>query len=230
MEAAYRIAIDGPVASGKGTVAPALAEKLHGFYLPTGAMYRVLALFCIRNGVDLAKEDEVVGLLQQVDIEFREQHIIANDNDVTEQLKDERVSMGSSAVSVLPHVREEMIRRQQGVAEEFISLGKDVVAEGRDTGTKLFPDADIKIFLTATPEVRAQRRLHQLLLSSRDTTFEQVLAELMKRDEQDSSRKTDPLVKDPEEHGYVVIDNTNQEEQETIKEIIDTMKEKGLSI
>lgn len=230
MGEAYRIAIDGPVASGKGTVAPALAKRLKGFYLPTGAMYRILAMLCLQRGINLSDEEAVVAALNQTEIRFKDSQILANGVDVATKLTDEKVSMGSSAVSMLPRIRIEMIRRQQMIADEFIKDGKDVVAEGRDTGTRLFPQADIKIFLTATSKVRAERRLHQLQLAGRTVSLDQVLADLLQRDDQDMNRKTDPLVKNPKEHGYQVIDNTTQEEKETIEEIIKVMKEKGLRV
>jgi len=223
------IAIDGPVASGKGTIAPLLAEKLQGFYLQTGAMYRAVALRCIQKQVDWSNEEEVLRELPGVRVRFEEKKVFLNDVNVTEELRKEMVGMASSKVAMMPRVRAEMIERQQKIAQEMLTLGKAIIAEGRDTATRLFPEASLKIFLTATPETRAHRRLAQLRAQGRkDVLYTKVFDELLKRDTQDQERRTDPLVTEPEKHGYIIVDSSDLTEAQTVEEIVTIMKEKGI--
>lgn len=223
------IAIDGPVASGKGTIAPMLADRLQGFYLQTGAMYRAVALRCMQKQVDWSNEDVVIRELPGVRVRFVEKAVLLNDVDVTEELRKEMVGMASSKVATMSRVREELVERQQKIAKEMLTQGKAVIAEGRDTGTRLFPEATLKIFLTATPETRARRRVAQLQAQGRsDVIYPKVLDELLERDRQDQERKTDPLVTDPEKHGYTVVDSSDLTEEQTIEKIMSLIKEKHI--
>jgi cytidylate kinase len=157
MSKGFVIAIDGPVAAGKGTVSPLLAKNLNGFYLYTGAMYRCLALLCIKRGVDTKDENIVVTILPEFRINVSDNKVFLNGEDVTERIKEEDVAMASSDVAVIKKVREEMVSIQREIANKLIDEGKIVIAEGRDTATRVFPNAKLKIFLTATPEVRTKR-------------------------------------------------------------------------
>ncbi len=224
MSKGFAIAIDGPVAAGKGTIAPLLAKRLNGFYLYTGAMYRCLALLAIEKGVDLTDEDSLVSLLSDVRIEFENDRIILNGKDVTNRIKDEDVASASSKVAVISKIRKHVVSLQQQIAEKAIANGKIVVAEGRDTGTKVMPSAKLKIFLTATPEVRAKRRLEQLKVRGEDLPFEKVLSEVQNRDERDKEREMDPLVSNPKEYGYFVLDNSNLSKEETLDIIEEKVK------
>lgn len=218
MDKGFVIAIDGPVASGKGTIAPKLANALNGFYLYTGAMYRCVALACIEKGIDMQHEDNVVVVLPDLEIHFEGERVFLNGRDVTERLKAEDAANGSSVVAVYPKVREELVKRQQQIGDTAIKKGQVVVLEGRDTGTKVFPDAAIKIYLTASDEVRAKRRLAQYISQGREVSFEQVLQEIRERDKRDKERATDPLPSNPEELGYFVVDNSEVNEEKTIME------------
>lgn len=213
----YAIAIDGPAAAGKGTIAPRLAKKLNGFYLYTGAMYRCLALLVIRGNADLKNEEALSSLLVQTKIEVLEDQVILNGEDVTDRLKKEDVAIMSSKVAAIPRVRAYMVGLQQRIAKKFMDEGKIVVAEGRDTGTRILPNAKLKIFLTAEPKIRAERRLKQLQdVNESNLSFEKILTEVKVRDIRDMNRKTDPLVSDPGKFGYFVLDNSNLTEDETL--------------
>lgn len=226
MDKGFAIAIDGPVAAGKGTIAPRLAKKLDGFYLYTGAMYRCLALFALKKGVDVSDNNSIISLLPEVNIEFKNDSVILNGKDVTEKIKEEEIASGSSKVAVIPQVREHMVKTQQEIAKKFIEEGKIVVAEGRDTGTKVFPNAKLKIFLTAKQEIRTDRRLAQLREQGNiKITYREELGEVKKRDKRDSERQTDPLISEPEKFDYFVLDNSNLSEDETLDILIKKVRE-----
>jgi CMP/dCMP kinase len=216
----FIIAIDGPAAAGKGTISPVLAEKLNGFYLYTGAMYRCLALLCIENGVDTKDEQSVIDILPKFNIDFSDGKVLLNGTDVTERIKKEDVANGSSDVSSIKKVREEMVPKQRDAVKGLLNKGVTIIAEGRDTATKIFPNADLKIFLTADSKVRAKRRISQLEDLGEEVEFEQVYKNVLIRDEKDTTRDTDPLSKNPEEHGYFVLDNSDMTEEETVDAII----------
>lgn len=216
MREGFAIAIDGPVAAGKGTIASKLAKELQGFYLYTGAMYRCLALECINRGVAVEDEAAVEKVLPFVTITFDNTKTFLNGVDVTERIQEADAASGASIVSVYPYVREASVIKQQAIAKKAIENGEIVVAEGRDTGTRVFPDAKFKLYLTATPEVRAKRRLTQFLNQGRKVDYEHVLAEVRERDERDKSRETDPLPSNPEELGYFILDDSQMSEEETL--------------
>lgn len=224
----FTIAIDGPVAAGKGTIASELATKLKGFYLYTGAMYRALALACINSNVSVKDPENALRILEENDIEVDEEKVFLNGEDVTERVKQQDTAQGASDVSVFPEIRKVMVEKQQKIAEKVVNKGKIVISEGRDTGTKVFPDSPLKIFLTASPTVRAKRRVEQFKELGREESFEQVLSEVKFRDKNDSERQTDPLVKEPDKFGYFVLDNSNLTEPQTIDIIIEEMKKRGL--
>ncbi|HZQ29828.1 MAG TPA: (d)CMP kinase [Patescibacteria group bacterium] len=220
----FAIAIDGPVAAGKGTIAPLLAKKLSGFYLYTGAMYRCLALLAIKKNVDLSDKTSILGILPEVKVEFINDGVFLNGEDVTFDIKQQNVANASSRLAVIPEVRHHMVKLQQDIAKRAIEEGKIVVAEGRDTATRVFPEARLKVFLTATAEERAKRRLEQLKMMGVVADLETVLDGVKKRDETDTQRETDPLVKNPQEHGYFVLDNTNLTEAQTLEAIESQIK------
>lgn len=195
------VAIDGPSGSGKSSVARALAARCHLTYMDTGAMYRSVALLCLRSGVDPADADAVADVARAASIELvaseSGQRVLANGDDVTEQIRTAEVERAVSPVSAVPAVREVMVAHQRALGERG-----DVVAEGRDIGTVVFPDADVKVFLTASPEARARRRAVQRCggdlasdpAASADTAQERrILADLVERDRYDSSREASPL-------------------------------------
>lgn len=228
MKKGFIIAIDGPAASGKGTIAKKLAEVFNGVNLYTGAMYRCLALFCINNGFNLDNPSDVTAQLKNVHIAYRDDRIELNGVDVTDTIQDSVISEGASVVGVIPQVRKNFVQRQQEIGYKEAGNGKIVVAEGRDTGTVVFPDAAVKIYLTASVKERAKRRLEQNYKNDKKITFAQVLEEVKTRDQRDTQRSTDPLVSNPEKLGYIVLDNSDFTHEQTFNEIIKIIKRRKL--
>ncbi len=228
MPKGFVIAIDGPVAAGKGTVASKLADDLQGFYLYTGGTYRSLALAGIQKGIDLNDAQEVIALLKNVIIEFKEKQIFLNGVDVTERIKEPDTANGSSVVAALPEVRKQMVHVQRAVAEEKIAEGEIVVIEGRDTATIVFPDAALRVFLTATDVVRAKRRLKQYQEQGDTRDFDQVLADVRERDKRDTERAMDPLASNPEALGYFILDDSAMDEKDTLESIKSELNKRNL--
>src|SRR5437588_12596118 len=146
MKKGFIIAIDGPLASGKGTIAKRLARVLHGVDLYTGAMYRCLALFCINSTIDLQDHPTVIDQLLKITIDYRDDKIFLNNMDVTAAIQDSAVAEGASLVGVISEVRWDFVRRQQEIGREAMKKGKIVIVEGRDIGTAVFPDAALKLY------------------------------------------------------------------------------------
>src|SRR5581483_12104098 len=196
------IAIDGPAGSGKSTLAALLARRYNYINIETGAMYRALALKAIERGVSLDDGCKLAALAQQSKIELvptaESNRVLLDDVDVAERLRSQDVTAAASKVSVHPPVREWMVASQRK-----LGAGGGVVMEGRDIGTKVFPDAEVKIFLDAAPEVRGERRLRDTESSGRP--LEGVLREITERDERDTTRELSPLVAAPD---AVRIDST----------------------
>lgn len=198
MSKPFHIAMDGPVAAGKGTIARLTAERLGFLYVDTGAMYRMTALLGLQHDVDLADEPKLVELIKQSPMDMRNPTelekdgrlttVFLNDEDVSWKIRTEAVSAGSSKVATLPEVRKVLVQKQQEIAAD-----KDVVMEGRDITYRVLPNADLKIYLNADDVVRAKRRHLQLQTRGDDVSFDEVYAELLKRDEQDMNREYDPL-------------------------------------
>lgn len=187
----FSIAIDGPAGAGKSTVAKALAREMGAMYLDTGAMYRAIGLYMLRKGVS-ADPKAVAACVDEVDVRVRYldgvQHLFLGDEDVSLAIREPEVSMAASAVSAVPEVRERMVALQRGIAE-----GQDVVMDGRDIGTKVLPGATLKIYLTASAEVRARRRCRELEEKGMPEPYERVLEEMIRRDHQDTHRAASPL-------------------------------------
>ena len=187
----FSIAIDGPAGAGKSTVAKALAKALDAMYLDTGAMYRAIGLYMLRRGIaaDAAAVAALVGGVD-VGVEFIDgaQHIFLGDEDVSKAIREPEVSLAASQVAAVPEVRERMVALQRRIAE-----GHSVIMDGRDIGTKVLPNATLKLYLTASPEVRARRRCDELAQKGMPEPYEQVLKEMLERDYQDSHRAASPL-------------------------------------
>ena len=189
----HNIAIDGPAGAGKSTIAKAVAAKLGHIYVDTGAMYRAMALFFLRQGIDLNDEKQITADCDGADVSIEyidgSQRVILCGEDVSEAIREERVGNSASIISVYPSVRTKMTALQRKLA----SL-RPVVMDGRDIGTVVLPDASCKIFLDASPEVRAARRVKQLLEKGVETAFDEVLADIRDRDERDRNRPIAPLI------------------------------------
>jgi CMP/dCMP kinase len=222
------IAIDGPVASGKGEIAARLARELNLLYIYTGAMYRALALSCIRAGIPLKDEKKVEALLEHSAIDMREPgedsgyayKVLLNGEDVTQRITKQDTASGASDVGSLPSVRQWMVGRQKEIAK-----GHRVVMEGRDIGLRVLPDAQLKIYLTASPEVRAKRRFEEWQAKGIQKTLEETLSDTEERDRQDMTRLTDPLQKVSDAWE---IDTTHMNPSEVTAVIIAELKRRGL--
>lgn len=186
------ITVDGPSGAGKGTLCMLLAEKLGYHLLDSGAIYRVLALAAIHHGVDLESEDALVPLAMHLDVQFVAEgelvKVILEGEDVSGELRKEETGNAASKIAALPRVREALLRRQRA-----FNIEPGLVADGRDMGTVVFPEAPVKIFLDASAEERAQRRFKQLQLKGLDVRFDDLLSEIEERDYRDRNRAVAPL-------------------------------------
>lgn len=190
-----QIAIDGPAGAGKGTIALLLSKYLNLTYIDTGSMYRTVALLTLQNNIELTDESQIINLLKKSTIELlppkkdsRYCTVILNKVDITKKLRSPQISWGSSVVATLPQVRKHLVNLQKSLAQK-----QSVVMEGRDITSVVLPQADIKIFMTASVESRAKRRHLELVKKKTNLSFAKTLNETKKRDQQDSGRKIDPL-------------------------------------
>jgi len=207
------IAIDGYSSCGKSTLAKALAQKLHFIYIDSGAMYRAVTLYFIRHNIDLTNHKQVEEGLKNIHLNFHSRdyqtHITLNDEEVSDEIRLMPVSDNVSPVAALKAVRHEMVKQQQRMGRS-----KNIVMDGRDIGTTVFPDAQLKIFMTADPKVRAERRYKELLPKNPDITLEEVFENLAHRDYQDTTREESPLAR---AHDAIVLDNTNLTPEEQLQ-------------
>jgi cytidylate kinase len=217
------IAIDGPVGSGKSTLARRVAELMGYAYIDTGAMYRALALKALRRGLSLDATDHLVALARETRIDLRAQdgtqRVFLDGEDVTAAIRTPEVSQGASKIAVVGGVRQVLVAEQRRAGEQG-----GVVMEGRDIGSVVFPDAGLKIFLTASPEVRAERRWREHQQKGEAIDLARTLEEIRERDQRDRERSTSPLVRAPD---AVVVDSTAMEPEEVARLVV--MLAKGQS-
>jgi len=218
-----QIAIDGPAGAGKSSIAKSLAKKLGILYLDTGAMYRAVGYKAMKLGIDTLDEEKASAMMDDIEIKvvYSEtgQHIILDGTDITEHIREPEVSINASNASKHRKVREKLVAMQQDIAREV-----DVVAEGRDIGTHVLPEAEYKFYITASAEERAQRRHKELCEKGKNTDIEKLAEEIKARDYQDMNREYAPL-KAAED--AVIIDTTNMNFDEVLSLILDTIKDKG---
>ena len=211
------IAIDGPGGAGKSTIAKALAKKLGFIYVDTGALYRAIGLYMINNGVDLKNADAVTEKLDEVKVELKyvngEQRVLLCGDDVSEDIRKPEVSMAASDVSAIPAVRDFLLGLQRKMASE-----NNVIMDGRDIGTVVLPNAQIKLFLTASAEERAMRRYKELIEKGKKVEYETVYKELCERDYQDSHREVAPLK--PADDA-TIIDTTGNDLEKSVQVLTD---------
>lgn len=214
------IAIDGPAGSGKSTTARAVAQALDFLYLDTGAMYRAVALEFLRRGAPVT-ESAARELLAGLQIDLKEEdHRTAtylNGEDVSEEIRRPAVSALVSDVAALPVVREKLVAEQRRLARRYEEEGGGVVLDGRDIGTVVFPDAELKIFMIADETVRAQRRFAELTDAGIETTFEDVLQDIRRRDERDATRSAAPLVRAGD---AIDVDTSNLDVDEQVRLVV----------
>lgn len=217
----FNIAIDGPAGAGKSSIARAASERLGFLYVDTGALYRTVALGALKQGLTPEDTEEIIALLPELDVALKfvdgEQRVFLNGEDVSEDIRLPEVSGAASTVSAIPKVREFLFDLQQDLARK-----NDVLMDGRDIGTVVLPDAQLKIFLTATPEERARRRYEQLK-EKEGITYEDVLKDLNQRDYNDSHRAIAPL---KEAEDAVLLDTTNMSFEEVVEAILTLAKER----
>jgi len=195
------IAIDGPSASGKGTVAQAVAQALGFHYLDSGALYRVLGLAAVRAGVNLESESEILNILLNIKIKFEEYKVMLEAVEVSDAIREEPISAAASKVSAHAQVRRALLDRQRAFRQ-----APGLVADGRDMGSVVFPDAALKIYLTASAEARAERRYKQLIAKGLSANMADLFEETTLRDQRDSERAVAPLKKCAD---AIEVDSTN---------------------
>ncbi len=221
----YSIAIDGPAGAGKSTIAKQLAKQLEWIYIDTGAMYRAIALYCVHNDIDIEDEIKVSNNIKNISISIayinKHQHIFLNDKDITDDIRTKEISRFASKVAVFKNVREKLVSLQQDLA-----YTKNVIMDGRDIGTVVLPNATLKIFLTASSCERANRRYKEQLAQGINEPFEEVLAQINSRDEQDYTREISPLRK---ANDAIEIDTTGYTIEQIVTKIYDLLnKKKGI--
>ena len=215
-----RIAIDGPSGAGKSSVAKAIAEKLGILYLDTGSLYRTVGFYILRCGIDPKNEQEVAAQISQVrlDLLFRDgrQVMLLDGEDITDKIRTQEISMAASDVSKIPAVRAFLLDMQKDLAAK-----NSVIMDGRDIGTVIIPDAEVKIFLTAKPEARAMRRYEEQKARGLQVSYEEVLAQMIERDAQDATRAIAPCVCAED---AIEIDNSDMDPQQTVRAIMKIVK------
>ena len=213
----YKIAIDGPSGTGKSTTAKILAKDLSFIYIDTGAMYRAVGLYCVKNNIDIEDEETIKNNLDNIDINIfykdGTQEIELNHEIVSKEIRENHISHCASVVSQYKDVREKLVSLQQNLAKK-----NSVIMDGRDIGTVVLPDADLKIYLIASDEERAKRRYKELLEKGQDVEYDTILKELKERDYRDSHRENSPLKRADD---AIELDNTNM----TIEEVVNKVKE-----
>lgn len=217
----FNVAIDGPAGAGKSTIAKAAAKELGFIYVDTGALYRAIAYNAVTKGV-IDDTQKIIDMLTDTNVELKYvdgvQAVYLNGDDVSAYIRTPEISMGASKVSAIPQVREFLLNLQRDIAQK-----NNVIMDGRDIATVVLPNADVKIFLFASPECRAQRRYKELIEKGEDVTLEDVLADVNQRDYQDSHRDIAPLK--PSEDS-VMADTSKLNLEESIQLIINIIKER----
>ena len=217
------IAIDGPVGAGKSTISDEVAKRLNIIHLDTGAMYRAVGLKALESGIDIHDEEKVTEMCRSgaalVDVLYRDgaQVTLMNGEDVNGRIRTQQAGEAASAVSRYRYVREMLVKRQQEIAKK-----QDILIDGRDICTVVLPDAKVKIYLTASAEERARRRMQQLAEKGQQIPFEEILEEVNARDWQDMHREVDPLRID---EGATVVDTTNLDFEASVQAILRCVEE-----
>ncbi|MDE8257775.1 (d)CMP kinase [Erysipelothrix rhusiopathiae] len=218
----FNIAIDGPSASGKSTIAKQLAKKLGFVHIDTGAMYRAVALICLNQDTDLNDEKACFNIVKDLKIELPEENmILVNGQDVSLLIRNDKVSKAASQVSKHRSVRDVLVSIQRDIASK-----KGFVLDGRDITSVVLPDAEVKIFQTADASVRARRRYNELIKNGIKTTYEEVHSDLVERDERDMNRQESPLIKVED---AIEINTTSMSIEEVVSQIVNIIESRNLN-
>lgn len=219
---AINVAIDGPAGAGKSSVAKLVSKKLGYIYVDTGALYRTVGLYSIRSGVDTKNPEAVAATLPNIKVELKfvddTQHVFLNGEDVSEAIRTPEASMGASDVSAIPAVRAFLFDLQRDIAKN-----NNCIMDGRDIGTVVLPDAQVKVFLTASPESRADRRYKELIEKGEKVEYKDVLDDINKRDYQDSHREIAPL---RQAEDAIFFDNSGCNLEQGAEKLLQIIKEK----
>lgn len=218
---AINIAIDGPAGAGKSSTAKLVAKKLGYIYVDTGALYRTVGLYSIRKGIDTKDAEKVIATLPDIKVELKfvdgAQHVFLNSEDVSEDIRTPEASMGASNVSAIPKVREFLFDLQRSIAAE-----NNCIMDGRDIGTVVLPNADVKIFLTTSVEERATRRYKEMLEKGEEADYNDILEDIKKRDYQDSHREVAPL---KQADDAIYVDNGGYNLEDGAEDLLRIIKE-----
>lgn len=212
-----KIAIDGPAGAGKSTIARIIAEKLGYLYIDTGAMYRAVTLYMIENDISIDDINKITRLMDCMDIRLNKGSIFVNGRDITDEIRSQKVNKLVSPVSAIPEVREKLVELQRNIASE-----NSVVMDGRDIGSNVLKDADVKIFLTASVEERARRRCQEMVQKGVNVDLNIIIKDISIRDKADSERKLNPLIKADD---AVVVDTTGKSIDEVVEIILGIIEE-----
>ena len=219
---AINIAIDGPAGAGKSSIAKLVSKELGYIYVDTGALYRTVGLYSIRKGIDTKDAESVTATLKDIEVKLGfvdgAQHVFLNGEDVSDAIRTPEASMGASNVSAIPAVRTFLFDLQRDIAKN-----NNCIMDGRDIGTVVLPDAQIKLFLTASPEARAERRYKELIEKGEKVDFQDVLDDINKRDYQDSHREIAPL---KQAEDALLVDNSGCNLEEGVALVMGIIKEK----
>lgn len=216
----YNVAIDGPAGAGKSTIAKLVAKEKGYIYVDTGAMYRALAVHFLDSGIDPQDTEAMIEACKNADVSIvykdKMQLVYLNGKDVTPRLREEKVGNMASFSSAVPQVREKLLELQRGLARK-----EDVIMDGRDIGTNILPDADVKIYLTASVATRAKRRFDELKEKGTDLSYEEIARDIEERDRRDMSRETAPL---KQAEDAILVDSSNMTIGEVVAEIVSHCK------
>ncbi len=212
------VAIDGPAGSGKSTIAKIIADKYNFTYIDTGAMYRMITLYCLDNNINFKDEFAVKNALAHISLDMQGDKFFLNSKEVTQNIREPRINENVSQIASIKVVRDNLVNLQRKISE-----GKNVILDGRDIGTVVFPNAQIKIYLIASPEERANRRYKELIQKGTDISYDEVLKSIKERDYIDSTRKESPLTKAAD---AIELDSTGLKIEEVLDFISKRIEEK----
>ena len=223
----YIVAIDGPAGSGKGTLTKVVAKELGLVSIDTGMLYRCHALAVVRNNIDLGDKENIIKIMDNIEIKLKNENniqtVFLDGEDVTDQIRLPEVNNTVSLTSSIPEVREKVTELERKIGYDWLKEGKNIIMEGRDITTVVFPEAEIKIYLDATPVERAKRRMEQQARKGINETFQEVLESIMKRDKNDMNKKVGALKRAPD---AIYIDSSNLSIEQVKRKIINIIEKK----